>query len=112
MALPKSSRLSKSEDIKIVLRSPYFVESRFFRLVFRKNFLPRARFVILLSKKVSKSAVKRNLFKRRSSEWIRKFFLLGAPEADYALIFKSEASRLDVKKFYKELGLIFSQIKI
>lgn len=112
MALPKPFRLSGEKDIKRVLRSSGLMESPFFRLVFRKNFLPESRFAFLLSKKVSKSAVRRNRLKKRSSEWVRKFFLNNLPGYDFLLFFKERAAGLNRKELYRELKLIFSRVKI
>lgn len=112
MSLPRLHRLSREKDIKMVLHSSRSIGSPFFRLVFRKNSLSRSRFAFLLSKKVSKSAVKRNLLKRRSSEWVRKFFLNGSSGYDFALFLKEGAAGLRQKEFYKELGFIFSRIRI
>ena len=110
MALPKLLRLSSEKEIKRVLQSRRSVESPFFRLVFCRNSLTISRFAFLLSKKVAKSSVKRNLLKRRSSEWIRKYFLNNSPGYDFILLFKNKAPGLNRKDFYKELGYIFSRI--
>ncbi len=90
--LKKTHRLAKSKDIKAV-----FARGRgFFNpyLTIKYRFNPEIkRFTVIVSTKVSKSAVKRNWFKRTLREYIRINFD-GLNHGDYAVIVKPNASKL------------------
>ena len=111
MALQRSLRLSKEKDITRILSTPHRAENKSFRLFFRKNYLPQGRFAFLISKKVAKSSVKRNLLKRRAGEFIRRFYLSRFSGYDIVVFFKKETAVLNKKSFYQELESVLRLVK-
>jgi ribonuclease P protein component len=69
--LLKKNRLTQEKQIKKVLQSGKPFLTKFFNFKVIKNDLPETRFCIIISKKVSKLATKRNRIKRQVSEVIR-----------------------------------------
>src|SRR3989344_3151836 len=65
MALPKKNRLEKKEDFSRVFKSGIFLRESFLGVKFLKNNAQQNRFGVVVSGKVSKKAVTRNIIKRR-----------------------------------------------
>ncbi|MEI6835269.1 MAG: ribonuclease P protein component [Candidatus Falkowbacteria bacterium] len=63
--LANSDRLKKNKEFDLVFKEGRTVYGEFLGIKARKNNLNNNRFGVLLSTKVSKSAVERNLYKRR-----------------------------------------------
>ena len=63
--LPKSNRLKSDEDFKNVFKNGKTSENQFFRVKFLKNQKNLSRFGFIISTKLLKKAVSRNIFKRR-----------------------------------------------
>lgn len=70
--LAKKSRLKKNKEFDQVFKEGRSVYGKLLGVKIRKNQLDINRFGILLSTKVSKLAVVRNLYKRRIKEIIRQ----------------------------------------
>lgn len=65
LMLANSDRLKKNKEFDLVFKEGRTVYGEFLGIKARKNNLNNNRFGVLLSTKVSKSAVERNLYKRR-----------------------------------------------
>ncbi|HNP75183.1 MAG TPA: ribonuclease P protein component [bacterium] len=63
--LPYKFRLTKEKDYNLVFKNGKKLSNNYFRVCFLKNNLGHSRFGIIVSNKVSKKAVVRNLLKRR-----------------------------------------------
>ncbi len=107
----KQHRLGKTTDVQKV-----FAQGRaFFNPLFTIKFLTRPsqlpRFTVVVSTKVSKSAVKRNRLKRLTREFIRMRmgkFRLG----DYVVILKPAAARRDEKSLMMSLSELCQRAKL
>ncbi len=83
--LKKVNRLAKKKDFNAIMKARTFF-SPFFIIKFRKTDSQATRFGIIISKKVSKFATKRNLIKRRLSEILRLNISRIAKSYDVVLI--------------------------
>ncbi len=70
--LPKKNRLKKEKDFQEIFKKGRSFKEKFLVIKFRKNQTKVNRFGFIVSKKVSKKAVKRNQIKRRLREVVRK----------------------------------------
>jgi len=98
--LKKPYRIIKNKEYKDILNSGRFLRNRFFLLKFKPNNLKNSRFGIVVSTKVSKKAVDRNLVKRRVREIIRANLENIKDGFDVVLVMKKES-----------LGLNYSEIE-
>jgi len=69
--LPKKNRLKKKKDFERVFKGGKSFKKGFLILRFKENDLKINRFGFVVSKKISKKAVKRNQIKRRLREVVR-----------------------------------------
>src|SRR4030042_220114 len=69
--LKKINRLNKTKDIKDILKAGRSYYSHYLLLKVKESPVKISRFAFIVSTKVSKKAVKRNLIRRRLSEIIR-----------------------------------------
>jgi len=67
----KINRLTKKKDIEALMKQGKAVYFLLFIIKYRPNNLNLSRFAVIVSSRVSKKAVKRNLAKRRIREVIR-----------------------------------------
>ena len=67
----KEFRLEKKDDIVKIIRNGNKIAGKLFLCKFLENGLRHCRFTVVISKKVEKSAVRRNKCKRRIYEVIR-----------------------------------------
>ena len=70
--LKKIYHLNKSKDIKEILKAGKSSYGHYLLLKFKSSHLKTPRFAFIVSTKVSKSAVKRNLIRRRLAEIIKQ----------------------------------------
>ena len=107
----KQHRLGKTTDVQRV-----FAQGRaFFNPVFTIKFLAKpgqlARFTVVASAKVSKSAVRRNRLKRLVREFIQTRMEKFKP-GDYAVVLKPAAARRDEKQLIISLGELCKNSRI
>ena len=82
-------------------------------LVFLKNERHFTRFAVVVSKKVVKSAVKRNRIRRRVYEALRLNLDLIPKEYDYIfVIFSKEVLALPFSELEKQLGELVAEAKV
>lgn len=84
--LAKSYRLTKTKDFDKVMKGGKAVYAPILMLKFIKNELNYSRFGVIVSNKISKKAVKRNLVRRRIREIIRLIFKQIKPGYDFVII--------------------------
>lgn len=83
--------------------------SSFFRVFFYANNRPYARYAIVVSKKVSKKAVVRNVLKRRVVSWIQR----NVPHMrgwDIVVVLTPEAGKCSRNILYEDLKRIFNRM--
>ncbi len=100
--LKKAYRITKNKDFQRILKNRgNFLNNPFFLIKFIKNNKKNSRFGFVVSAKVSKKAVSRNLLKRRMREIIRLNLTRISPGYDIVFILKKDALVLkysDLKK--------------
>lgn len=97
--LPKNYRLRLKKDFDRIFKEGRFVGGGFFTLGYMKNDLAFSRFAVVVPKKVSNKAVKRNTVKRRTVEVIRLMRESIKQGFDLVFIAKPGAN----SKLYKEI---------
>jgi ribonuclease P protein component len=95
VALKRALRLRKSKDFQRVRQQGRSMVSRLLILTFAKNELAMLRIGFVVSKRVSKQAVKRNYVKRLLSEAIRPV-LIGMPTG-WDIVISAKTSVIDAK---------------
>lgn len=94
--IPKKNRI-KREDFEEITKKGGFLSSSLFSIRFLKNPEKIRRISVVVSKKVAKTAVKRNLLRRRVYEVIQKM-----PESPYfSIIFAKKGSE---KASFREIA--------
>lgn len=92
--LPARTKLNNSLHLSNLL----------FTLRYAKSKSENSRFVFIVSKKVSKSAVVRNRIRRQMSEAITKLLLKIMPGYDFLFTAKIGARGKTTEEIYKEIG--------
>ncbi len=93
-----------------VLKDGEKKENNYFKIVFKKNDFSFPRVGIIVSSKVSKLAVKRNLLKRRIRNIIKEFLPLFSSNWDIIIIAKKDLLSLSYSQEKEELKKILSRI--
>jgi ribonuclease P protein component len=106
----RENRLRRPQDFKTLFTKGRRVDSAFFRISARRNFLAHPRFAFIVSGSVEKRAVRRNLVRRRAREWIRKNMESFREPVDLAILFKKEALASTKKRFYEELESAINRV--
>jgi len=111
--LKKANRLTKQKDFDLVLKQGQGIKNRVCFIKFKANQVGVTRFGFIVSKKIAKSAVKRNKIKRRLRHIVKEnqnFFKQGVDiaflpnlnvlEIDFAIL------KQEVEKTLKQAGLL------
>lgn len=105
--LPSQHRLNKKQDIERVFKRGRTFYNGDLGLRFTSTNIPKSRFTVVVSLKVSKKAVSRNLLKRRLREIIKKDILPHLRQNVDGLILTKQSllklSFVDLKKTTLEL---------
>jgi ribonuclease P protein component len=110
MALAKNQRLRRQKDIERVFRRSRKLETdEFIIRIHKKSTIP-GRATVIVSKKVAKSAVIRNKFRRRISEWLRQEVGIGEIPIDCVISLKPAAIKLTRSGFSQHLLNLKKQI--
>ncbi len=96
---------AKGENKKILVQ-----KGKFFIAKIKTNNLNLSRLGLIVSREVSKSAVKRNQLKRIIFDFVRLNKFFGVYGKDVLLILLSAVSRLDKTQIEKELLLFFQSL--
>lgn len=110
--LPKINRLHKESEIKRLMQTgrAFFLPQFTFKYKITKQ--PEIKIAFVVSNKVSKKAVVRNLLKRRLRNATKDFLAEAKPGHQLAIIAKPSALKLDYPTIKKQLQFAFKKIKI
>lgn len=100
--LKKVNRLAKNKHIRAALQKGRTFFTPYFSLKFLAGLNP-ARFTVVVSTKVYKSAVKRNRVKRIIREWLR-LNLGGLKAGDYMIMVKTKSAHIPEKELLADLA--------
>lgn len=95
----KKHRITKKEDFNLIFQKGKSFYTDFFMVKILENNLDFNRFSVLVSKKVSLKAVKRNAIKRKLREILKKHFNIFPPNSDIVVY----ANKNILDKKFKEI---------
>jgi ribonuclease P protein component len=107
MALPRAHRLRRRRDIERVHHGSQKRSGTFFLIKFRWKKEVPARVSVVVGKRVSKKAVRRNFLRRLTVEWIRQSGVLRRFPADIIVSVFPEADRATRRALRGELAELF-----
>ena len=111
--LSKKYRFHSRGGVRYVYQKGKTVRSPKMSLVFVRNTRGFTRFGVVVSKKVEKSAVKRNRIRRRVYEALRVNFDLIPKNNDYLfVVFSKEVGRMPFSELEKILGELVEESKV
>ena len=110
--LERKCRLKKNKEFDLVFKEGKTVYGEFLGLKVRKNELNTNRFGILLSTKVSKLAVQRNLYKRRIKAIIRQENFKLISGYDGVVMVRPAVIGKQYKDIETEIQIIFKKLKL
>lgn len=110
--LASKNRLRKKKDIERVLREGKSLKQDFVILKVKQNTINIARFVFIVSQKVSKKAVVRNKVKRRLREIIKEKMDIIEKGIDVSLIALSGIEKNSFQEIKVSIEKLFKKAKI
>lgn len=111
--LNKKYRFHSRGGVRFVYQHGKTIRSPKMSLVFTKNTRGFTRFAVVVSKKVEKSAVKRNRIRRRVYEVLRKNFDLIPKKTDYIfVVFSNDVLKMEFSELEKVMGELVEQSKL
>ena len=111
--LNKKYRFHSRGGVRYVYQNGKTIRSSKMSLVFAKNSKGFTRFAVIVSKKVEKSAVKRNFIRRRVYEALRVNFDLIPKKMDYLfVIYSKEIGKMPFSELEAILGQLVEESKV
>lgn len=110
--LPKENRINTDKDIKRLIQKGKAFFLAEFTIKYLKNNKDIWRFAFVVSTKVDKAAVTRNLIKRRMRVVAATYCQKETSGYDFVIIARKKAAELDYKELKKQLDFALSKIKI
>ena len=111
--LNKKYRFHSRGGVRYVYQHGKTIRSPKMSLIHTDNSRGFTRFAVVVSKKVEKSAVKRNRIRRRVYEVLRRNFDLIPKKKDYIfVIFSSDVAKIDFNELEKIMGELVEQSKL
>ena len=111
--LSKKYRFHSRGGVKYVYQHGKTVRSQKMSLVFVPNERGFTRVAVVVSKKVEKTAVKRNQIRRRVYEVIRRNFDLVPKKTDYVfVVYSKEVGKMEFAELEKMLGGLVEESKV
>jgi len=108
--LEKKNRLTSNDLFKKVFQGGERLDNKLFSISFRKNNLVSPRFAVIVSTKVSKSAVVRNKLKRRIRASLKEFIPVFKEGWDVIVISKKPSIDNDFAKIKGALGELLTRL--
>lgn len=111
--LNKKYRFHSRGGVRFVYQHGKTIRSPMMSLIYTDNNRGFTRFAVVVSKKVEKSAVKRNRIRRRVYEVIRRNFDLIPKKKDYIfVIFRNDVLKMKFSDLEKNTGELVEQSKL
>lgn len=110
--LAKNSRLKKNKEFDLVFKEGRTVYEKILGVKVKPNNLESNRFGVLLSTKVSKLAVTRNLYKRRVKDIIRQESLSMKTGHDCVIIVLPAIISRNYQEIETEIKKTFNRLKL
>ncbi|MBR2543022.1 ribonuclease P protein component [Candidatus Saccharibacteria bacterium] len=111
--LKKKYRFHSRGGVRYVYQKGKTIRTPKLSLVFTRNFRGFTRFGVVVSKKVEKSAVKRNRIRRRVYEALRVNFDLIPKNKDYLfVVFSKDVEKMPFSELEKILGELVEESKV
>ena len=111
--LNKKYRFHSRGGVRFVYQNGKTIRSAKMSLVFAENTRGYTRFAVIVSKKVEKSAVKRNYIRRRVYEALRKNLDLLPKNKDYlSVIYSKEIGEMPFSELEGVLGQLVEESKV
>lgn len=108
--LPKVNRLKSDKDFKNVFKNGKGLENQFLRVKFLKNNINYSRFGFVISAKVLKKAVTRNILKRRLRNITRSLIENLKPGLDIVLWPKKNSVSINYKDLRDSLEELINKM--
>lgn len=105
--LKKIYRVTKDKEFQTIFRRGRYQSTAFFSINYLPNRQNLTRIGIVITKKITKKAVERNLIKRRVREIAREFHPRIKPGFDLVIVTKKPLLDADYTKLKKDLEYIF-----
>ena len=110
--LLRTYKITKKSEIEKLAKTGRRLGSVFFIVKVKKNILNTTRWIIIVSTKVSKSAVKRNRLRRQIREIIRVELLEDNTSSDIMVVVKDNALNADFSALKDDLLKLYKKLKI
>ncbi len=109
---PKNQRITKKSDFNLIYKKGrvFYSENLSLRILKKNSNINR--FAVIVSKKVSNKATKRNKLKRRLRELLKKYENRLPKGVDMVIYTKKELLELNFKELEKNIKKILTKIKI
>ena len=104
----KKNRITSSVVFKEVFSQGEGKEKEGFKIIFKKNNLEYSRCGVIVSMQVSKSAVQRNILKRKIKNILRDFLSGFSKGLDFVIIAKSESLKMNFSKLRDSLNRLLN----
>ena len=105
-------RLTSEKDVRHVYRSRFVVRTRILDIRLAKNNLKHPRFTVVVSTKISKSAVVRNRIKRQIRATLAQYALQPGPGYDVIVITKAGILAVKPEERQELLTHAFTKMKL
>lgn len=102
--LKKENRISSSILFKQIFTQGARKENKYFRIIFKKNNLDCPRYGIIVSSRISKSAVQRNILKRKIRNILRDLTPTFYKGLDIVVITKQDSLKINFPKLKESLS--------
>ena len=110
--LSKANRLQTDQDYLNLIKRGRFIRSGYFNLRYLANKTNTSRFGFVISTKVDKRAVVRNLLKRRLRAIIRASLPMIIPGFDVMIVARNEALKLDYPAIRQDILVLLDKARI
>ncbi len=110
--LPQKNRLKLNRDFSKIFKTGHSYYGRFVGVKVKKNETNNNRFAVVVSVKINKSAVKRNLIKRKIKEILTEINKDCIKSYDCVIITLSDLNEKDFKEVKNEIFKIFKKLNL
>ncbi len=108
---PRVHKITKKAEVEKLAKTGKRLASVFFIIKYKPNSLDLSRWIIIVSTKVSKKAVKRNRLRRQIKEIIRIGLLEDNINSDIMIVAKDNALNADFSALKDDLLQLYKKLK-